>query len=114
MGFTKLAGMPFGSISKLLLIYSGIVVVISFYVLPAKAENITLCYHRFGYSLDNPYSIPPELFEWQMKYIKERKIKILTLSQFNNETKKSSPFKNDSFSSQWMMGGRILTMFCHM
>ena len=79
----------------LLIIFCAIIFTFS-WASTAKSENITLCYHRFNYSLDNPYSIPPELFEWQMSYIKENKIKILSLKQLNSEIKKSTPFKNNS------------------
>lgn len=47
----------------------------------ADADNITFCYHRFNYSLDQVYSIPPELFEWQVNYIRGKKIKIVTLDE---------------------------------
>ena len=42
-------------------------------------NNVTLCYHQFDYSLHSPYSVLPEVFQWQMNYLKANKIKFVSL-----------------------------------
>jgi peptidoglycan/xylan/chitin deacetylase (PgdA/CDA1 family) len=55
------------------------------------ANNVTLCYHQFDYSLNNIYSVTPEIFEWQIQYLKENKIDILSedemLKNFSTKNK---------------------------
>jgi peptidoglycan/xylan/chitin deacetylase (PgdA/CDA1 family) len=41
------------------------------------AENVTFCYHKFSYAMEDIYSILPETFEWQVKYIKDNKIPVI-------------------------------------
>ncbi len=45
------------------------------------AENVSLCYHQFDYSLTNLYSVLPEVFEWQVNTIRQNGIPIITLDQ---------------------------------
>lgn len=55
------------------------------------AENITLCYHQFDYSLNNLYSVLPDVFEWQMNYLRETGVSIITVNdlvQFYTQTRK--------------------------
>lgn len=40
-------------------------------------NNITLCYHQFGYSFSSIYGVSPELFKWQINYLKENNIRII-------------------------------------
>ena len=50
-----------------------------------SAENVTLCYHSFEYSLKNIYATLPDVFEWETDYIKSRKIPIISLDEFEDE-----------------------------
>jgi|ERR1035437_7604779 peptidoglycan/xylan/chitin deacetylase (PgdA/CDA1 family) len=52
-------------------------------VLPA--ENVTLCYHSFEYSLKNIYATLPDVFEWQTDYIKSKNIPIISLEEFEKK-----------------------------
>ncbi|MFC1591182.1 polysaccharide deacetylase family protein [Thermodesulfobacteriota bacterium] len=50
-----------------------------------------MCYHRLNHSLDQPYSVLPEVFEWQVDYIKKRGVEIVSLSDLvHRHTKKKS------------------------
>jgi peptidoglycan/xylan/chitin deacetylase (PgdA/CDA1 family) len=42
------------------------------------ADNVTFCYHKFSYSMEDIYSTLPEVFEWQINYIKLMKIPFIT------------------------------------
>jgi peptidoglycan/xylan/chitin deacetylase (PgdA/CDA1 family) len=46
----------------------------------AAADNVTLCYHKFSYAFEDLYAITPEVFEWQIKYIKGQKIPIIRVT----------------------------------
>lgn len=45
------------------------------------ADNLTLCYHKFEYSTTDMYSVMPEVFEWQVNYMKEKKLDIIHLQK---------------------------------
>lgn len=42
------------------------------------ADNVTFCYHKFSYSMEDIYSTLPEVFEWQINYMKSHNIPIIT------------------------------------
>jgi len=46
------------------------------------ADNITFCYHKFGYAMEDIYSTLPEVLEWQIKYLKDNKIPIIHMNEF--------------------------------
>jgi peptidoglycan/xylan/chitin deacetylase (PgdA/CDA1 family) len=46
----------------------------------AYPENFTLCYHQFDLSLNNVYSVIPEVLEWQVSYLRDNHIEIIPLS----------------------------------
>jgi peptidoglycan/xylan/chitin deacetylase (PgdA/CDA1 family) len=41
-------------------------------------DNVTFCYHKFSYAMEDIYSTLPEVFEWQLQYIKSQKIPVIT------------------------------------
>jgi peptidoglycan/xylan/chitin deacetylase (PgdA/CDA1 family) len=49
-----------------------------------SADNVTLCYHKFSSSMEDIYSVLPDVFEWQIEYIKGRDIPIIHLSDLVN------------------------------
>lgn len=51
----------------------------------SRAENVTLCYHSFEYSLKNTYATLPDVFEWETDYIKSMKIPIISLEEFEKK-----------------------------
>ena len=55
------------------------------FALTSYAENVTLCYHSFDYSLKNTYATLPDVFEWQMKYIRSKNIPIISLDEFESK-----------------------------
>jgi len=52
-----------------------------FCIAPLMADNVTLCYHKFDYSLGHLYAVLPDVFEWQIQYIKDNKIDIVHLKE---------------------------------
>jgi len=46
-----------------------------------SAENVTLCYHKFSYSLEDLYATMPDVLEWQIKYLKNNHVPILRVSE---------------------------------
>jgi peptidoglycan/xylan/chitin deacetylase (PgdA/CDA1 family) len=44
-----------------------------------RAENVTLCYHRFDASLEEMYSVLPDVFAWQVQYIQSQNIPFIRL-----------------------------------
>jgi peptidoglycan/xylan/chitin deacetylase (PgdA/CDA1 family) len=46
-----------------------------------SADNLTLCYHKFEYSTFDLYDVMPEVFDWQLNYIKFKKLDIIHLQQ---------------------------------
>lgn len=44
-------------------------------------DNLTLCYHQFDYSLNNVFSVIPDVFEWQMDYLRKKNIDIITVEK---------------------------------
>jgi peptidoglycan/xylan/chitin deacetylase (PgdA/CDA1 family) len=55
-----------------------------FFALSAFAENLSLCYHKFEYSLFDLYAVLPEAFEWQIKYMQEKKLDIIRIKQITD------------------------------
>ena len=47
---------------------------------PLRADNVTLCYHKFSNSMEDIYSVMPDVFEWQIQYIKSRNISVIHLN----------------------------------
>lgn len=48
---------------------------------PAGANNVTFCYHQFDHSLENLYSVLPEVFDWQIAYIQSKGIPVVSQDQ---------------------------------
>jgi peptidoglycan/xylan/chitin deacetylase (PgdA/CDA1 family) len=51
--------------------------------LPASADNVTFCYHQFEHSLSNVYSVLPEIFDWQVQYLQQSGVPVISLEEFN-------------------------------
>ena len=65
---------------------------------PIFSDNITLCYHQFGYSFSNIYGLTPELFKWQINYLRENRLKIYSESEMIDfYTKKDLTNDNNIF-----------------
>ncbi|GEM_PF-1390164 len=43
------------------------------------ADNVAFCYHKFSYAMEDIYSTLPEVFEWQIEYIKSQNIPIINV-----------------------------------
>ncbi len=66
----------------ILLHLAKLLILISFFCLTPRlyANNVTLCYHEFGYSLDNLYEVLPEVFQWQIKHIKQNNLPFVKIN----------------------------------
>jgi peptidoglycan/xylan/chitin deacetylase (PgdA/CDA1 family) len=54
--------------------------VVAFFVVSGAllyADNVTFCYHKFSYAMEDIYSTLPEVFEWDLEYIKSHNIPII-------------------------------------
>jgi peptidoglycan/xylan/chitin deacetylase (PgdA/CDA1 family) len=59
------------------------------------ADNVTFCYHKFSYDMDDIYSTLPDVLEWQIEYIKEHNIPIIRINDLVNDyTGKKDPGQN--------------------
>ncbi len=48
------------------------------------SDNVALCYHKFGYSISDIYSVLPEVLEWQLSYIKKQGIPVTNMEGLEN------------------------------
>lgn len=64
--------------------------------LTAWADNVTLCYHRFTNSLEEIYSVLPDVYEWQVNYIKSQNIPFARVSELVQAYGSTAPAVSDS------------------
>ncbi|NTV51580.1 MAG: polysaccharide deacetylase family protein [Candidatus Firestonebacteria bacterium] len=62
----------------------------------AWGDNVTLCYHRFNDSLEEMYSVLPEVFAWQIQYIQSQNIPLIKLKDLEAAYGSSQTALSDS------------------
>jgi peptidoglycan/xylan/chitin deacetylase (PgdA/CDA1 family) len=61
-----------------------IIAVFMMFAPPSRADNVALCYHKFSYALEDLYSVLPEVFQWQIEYVKNKKIPFIRIGDLVN------------------------------
>lgn len=75
------------------------------------SRNLVLCYHKVGYSLDDIYSILPEMIEEQIKMIKELGIEIVGIDYFTNNDYTNTYTVSITFDDGWKIPKETIKFF---
>ncbi|MCX8097056.1 MAG: polysaccharide deacetylase family protein [Spirochaetes bacterium] len=75
------------------------------------AKSVVLCYHKVGYSIDDIYSILPEMLEEQIRQIRSFGIDIVGIDYFTNSYSFTNYSVSLTFDDGWRLPRSVISFF---
>ncbi|MEN2997664.1 MAG: polysaccharide deacetylase family protein [Brevinematia bacterium] len=87
-----------------------LITIIFFCSTTSLSKNLVLCYHKIGYSLEDIYTVSPEMFEKQLRLIDDLEIKIVGIDSLTNLSTVPSFTVSITFDDGWKIPQRIIKL----